>query len=153
MDNPTNISQEVYDLTPQQLGTALYHIANNTQVSLEYTARFKRDVQNRASAILCNAIPVEAPSLTAAELEELCHAVMLDTEVQTPYERAAEYYQPDNPELQSIIEEMYDTRVRQCVSDPSVSCHCTLGEQLQCEWSNDDWEINSKAWDNLNKSL
>jgi hypothetical protein len=60
-----NISKEVRDLTIEQLGTVLYHIANSTALSLDYTDRFKREVLNRASNILCD---VESIDVSIADM-------------------------------------------------------------------------------------
>ena len=85
MNTNTSIGEDVYDLTPQQLGTVLYHIANNTRVSLDYTGKYKQDALNRASSILCNAIELEPEAITADELEELCEAIMRETLVPDTY--------------------------------------------------------------------
>lgn len=134
-----NIGEDVYNLTPNQLGTVLYHIANNTRVSLDYTGKFKQDALNRASHILCNAIEVEPPELTSEDLEELCAAIMRETLVPDTYKTIEDWIQ-GNSISNEDLEELCDAKVRQCVSDETMSCYCGLADQLKCEWSNDPWE-------------
>lgn len=139
MNTNTSIGEDVYDLTPQQLGTVLYHIANNTRVSLDYTGKYKQDALNRASSILCNAIELEPEAITADELEELCEAIMRETLVPDVYKSVEDWIQ-GNSISNEDLEAACDEKVRQCVSDETVSCYCGLADQLKCEWSSDPWE-------------
>ena len=139
MNTNTNISEDVYDLTLNQLGTVLYHIANNTRVSLDYTGKYKQDVMNRASSMLCAAVEVGPPEITEDEFIELLSDVMHDISADDTYKTIEDFIQ-GNAISNEDLEELCDAKVRQCVSDETMSCYCGLADQLKCEWSNDPWE-------------
>jgi len=149
-----NISREVRDLTIEQLGTVLYHIANSTVLSLDYTDRFKREVLNRVSNILCDGIYVESIDVSVADVREALSIAAQQMIDRRGGKMMAEplvseiLVKPDGPRYHTVEDFIHDRPMsetdgfdedinrlypRQCISYPDVTCVCTDDERRSCQ--------------------
>jgi hypothetical protein len=133
MNTKVNVGEDVQHLTLNQLGTIVYHIANSTNASLDYTDRYKREVLSRVSHMLCNAIEIDEESLSVGNIIQETWEDFVETFAGELYNDVDDFIN-DNPLSEDAMHEVWDDRVRQCVSDSEVTCHCTLTDQLKCEW-------------------
>lgn len=133
MNSKYATNHEVNSLSWMELGTALYHIAQRTEVSLDYTERFKRDVLMYVSEVLCNAIPISSGSQESNDF--------VDNLVNTLCEKVNQHSDSDS-QLSTGHDDRrpeYDghgtCRVRLCHNYDELVYQCNTGDQIACDWS------------------
>ena len=132
MDTKNTVSRDINDLTRQQLSVVIYHIAQRTQVSLDYTERYKLAALFRASDLLAEVEEVEEEFPPAMDI--FGNPEKWASFVESMQESSVEFFTDlDSPdlELNTGIEARHEHK---CHNDPEVICICDINERIECDW-------------------
>ena len=135
MNNKTTTTKDVSDMSRNELASVVYHIAQHTRVSLDYTQRFKRDALLQASELL-TASPAPMPGLVKPTMAQGSLPSDLNETILNDYTVDGLTYKiPVKDGLSP--RDLRGEPVQTCIVDASVICHCSLGDRLKCSLDDD----------------
>ena len=135
MKNKTTKIRKVTDMSRKELGTVVYHIAQHTRVSLDYTQWFIQDVLMRASELL-SVEPLILWDLAKEDEDEDCDPFNLNEVILRDYQVDGLTYKiPVKDDVNP--RDLTGAAVKTCWWDESIICHCSLGDILRCQLSED----------------